>query len=61
MYRLASDDLQGGNSGINNRAFIDAEYNRAFVTNSTFSLPDSRRDCGKNPIRSVAIEFSMNR
>lgn len=30
VYRLANDDL-GGNAGINNRAFIDAEYNRAFV------------------------------
>ncbi len=31
MCRLANDDLAGGNGGINNRAFIDAEYNRAFV------------------------------
>ena len=31
MFRLANDDLQGGNGGINNRAFVDAEYNRAFV------------------------------
>jgi Domain of unknown function (DUF4214) len=31
VYRLANDDLQGGNGGINNRSFIDAEYNRAFV------------------------------
>jgi Domain of unknown function (DUF4214) len=31
LYRLANDDLQGGNGGINNRAFIDAEYNRGFV------------------------------
>ena len=31
MYRLANDDLAGGNGGIDNRAFIDAEYNRAFV------------------------------
>jgi hypothetical protein len=31
LYRLANDDLQGGNGGINNRAVIDAEYNRAFV------------------------------
>ena len=31
LYRLANDDLAGGNGGINNRAFIDAEYDRAFV------------------------------
>lgn len=31
LYRLANDDLQGGNGGINNRLFIDAEYNRTFV------------------------------
>ncbi len=31
MYRLANDDLAGGNGGINNRALIDAEYNRSFV------------------------------
>jgi hypothetical protein len=31
LYRLANDDLQTGNGGINNRPFIDAEYNRAFV------------------------------
>jgi subtilisin family serine protease len=31
VYRLANDDLQNGNGGINNRSFIDAEYNRAFV------------------------------
>jgi len=31
LYRLANDDLQTGNGGFNNRTFIDAEYNRAFV------------------------------
>jgi hypothetical protein len=31
LYRLSNDDLQGGNGGINNRPFIDVEYNRAFV------------------------------
>jgi len=30
LYRLANDDLTG-NGGINNRPYIDAEYNRAFV------------------------------
>ena len=32
LYRLANDDpAAGGNGGINNRGFVDAEYNRAFV------------------------------
>jgi hypothetical protein len=32
LYRLANDDPSaGGNGGINNRGFVDAEYNRAFV------------------------------
>jgi len=42
LYRLANDDLQGGNGGINNRAFIDAEYNRAFVLTQYFGF--LRRD-----------------
>jgi CSLREA domain-containing protein len=42
VYRLANDDLQGGNGGINNRAFIDAEYNRAFVVTQYFGY--LRRD-----------------
>jgi subtilisin family serine protease len=42
MYRLANDDLQGGNGGINNRAFIDTEYNRAFVAAQYFGY--LRRD-----------------
>ena len=42
MYRLASDDLAGGNGGISNRAFIDAEYNRAFVSSQYFGY--LRRD-----------------
>jgi hypothetical protein len=42
LYRLANDDLQGGNGGINNRAFIDAEYNRAFVVTQYFGY--LRRD-----------------
>ena len=31
LFRLANEDTQGGNGGINNGAFIDAEYNRTFV------------------------------
>lgn len=42
LYRLANDDLQGGNGGINNRLFIDAEYNRAFVVTQYFGY--LRRD-----------------
>jgi hypothetical protein len=42
MYRLANDDLAGGNGGINNRAFIGAEYNRAFVAAQYFGY--LRRD-----------------
>jgi hypothetical protein len=42
LYRLANDDLAGGNGGINNRALIDAEYNRAFVATQYFGY--LRRD-----------------
>ncbi len=42
MYHLANDDLGGGNGGINNRAFIDAEYNRSFVITQYFGY--LRRD-----------------
>jgi hypothetical protein len=43
MYRLANDDgANGTNGGINNRPFIDAEYNRAFVTTQYFGY--LRRD-----------------
>ena len=40
LYRLADDNLQ--TNPINNRAFIDAEYNRAFVTTQYFGY--LRRD-----------------
>jgi hypothetical protein len=42
MYRLANDDAQGGNDGIDNRALIDSEYNRAFVATQYFGY--LRRD-----------------
>lgn len=42
LYRVVNDDLVGGNGGISNRAFIDAEYNRAFVTSQYFGY--LRRD-----------------
>jgi hypothetical protein len=46
IYRLANDDLQGGNGGINNRAFIDAEYNRAFVATQYFGYLRRDADIG---------------
>jgi hypothetical protein len=67
LYRLADDDAAG--NPINNRAFIDAEYNRAFVTTQYFGY--LRRDgdvCGLNfwlnlvnqfPLRSPASQNGM--
>jgi hypothetical protein len=46
MYRLANDDLVGGNGGINNRALIDAEYNRAFVATQYFGYLRRDADIG---------------
>src|SRR5207247_3345641 len=40
VYRLADDNVQ--TNPINNRAFIDEEYNRAFVATQYFG--DLRRD-----------------
>jgi hypothetical protein len=69
MFRLANDDLAGGNGGINNRAFIDAEYNRAFVASQYFGY--LRRDAdiggflfwlgqvGRCPIRNVGAQHAM--
>jgi len=42
MYRLANDDAQTGNGGVDNRLLIDAEYNRAFVVTQYFGY--LRRD-----------------
>ena len=42
LYRLANDDLAGGNAGIDNRAFLDADYNRTFVGTQYFGY--LRRD-----------------
>ena len=46
MYRLVNDDLTSQTSGINNRQFIDAEYNRAFVTTQYFGYLRRDADLG---------------
>ena len=46
MYRLANDDAQGGNDGIDNRALIDSEYNRAFVATQYFGYLRRDSDIG---------------
>jgi Tol biopolymer transport system component len=69
VYRLANDDLQGGNGGINNRAFIDAEYNRSFVLGQYFGYLRRDPDIGgfifwlgqvsSGPLRDVPKQHSM--
>jgi hypothetical protein len=47
MYRAVNDDdLAGGNGGINNRAFIDAEYNRSFAASQYFGYLRRDSDIG---------------
>jgi kumamolisin len=46
MYRLANDDAQGSNGGINNRPLIDEEYNRAFVATEYFGYLRRDSDIG---------------
>jgi hypothetical protein len=70
MYRLANDDLQTGNGGINNRLFVDAEYNRAFVYSQYAGY--FRRDAdiagflfwlgqvNNGPLRDVTKQHAMN-
>jgi hypothetical protein len=67
LYRLADDNLQ--TNPINNRAFIDAEYNRAFVVSEYFGY--LRRDpdiagflfwlgqVNRFPPRNLAIQNSL--
>lgn len=67
IYRLADDNAQM--NPINNRAFIDAEYNRAFVTTQYFGY--LRRDAdidglvfwlgqvNRFPLRDVEIQNAM--
>jgi hypothetical protein len=69
LFRLANDDLQGGNGGINNRAFIDAEYNRAFVTTQYFGYLRRDGDIGgllfwlgqvsAKPLRDTGVQNAM--
>jgi Tol biopolymer transport system component len=70
MYRLANDDgPQGSNGGINNRAFIDAEYNRSFVLGQYFGYLRRDPDIGgfifwlgqvsSGPLRDVPKQHSM--
>jgi len=69
LYRLANDDLQGGNGGINNRAFIDEEYNRAFVAIEYFGYLRRDGDIGgllfwlgqvdSAPLRDTAKQHAM--
>jgi hypothetical protein len=69
MYRLANDDAQTGNGGINNRAFIDAEYNRAFVASQYFGYLRRDGDIGgllfwlgqvsSAPLRDVTKQHAM--
>jgi hypothetical protein len=67
LYRLADDNLQS--NPINNRALIDAEYNRAFVATQYFGYLRRDSDSGgfefwlnqvnRFPIRDVAIQHAM--
>jgi len=69
LYRLSNDDLQGGNGGINNRPFIDAEYNRAFVATQYFGYLRRDADIGgflfwlgqvnSAPLRDVPKQHAM--
>ena len=67
MYRLADDNLQ--TNPINNRAFIDAEYNRAFVATQYFGYLRRDSDIGgflfwlgqvnNGPLRDVNKQHAM--
>ena len=67
LYRLADDNAQS--NPINNRAFIDAEYNRAFVATQYFGYLRRDADIGgllfwlgkvnQFPLRSTAIQNAM--
>lgn len=69
LYRLANDDAQGGNGGINNRALIDAEYSRAFVATQYFGYLRRDSDIGgflfwmsqvnSGPLRDTAKQHPM--
>ena len=67
LYRLADDNVQG--NPINNRAFIDAEYNRSFVTSQYFGYLRRDADIGgflfwlgqvsSAPLRNVPKQHAM--
>jgi hypothetical protein len=67
MYRLADDNVQ--TNTINNRAFIDAEYNRSFVTveyfgylrrdADTFGLNFWLGQLNRFPLRDINIQHAM--
>jgi hypothetical protein len=67
IYRLADDNLQ--TNPINNRAFIDAEYNRAFVATQYFGYLRRDADIGgflfwlgqvsSAPLRDVPKQHAM--
>jgi len=69
LYRIANDDLSGGNGAINNRAFIDAEYNRAFVLTQYFGYLRRNPDIGgflfwlnqvnRGPLRDAQTQHAM--
>ena len=67
MYRLADDNVQ--TNPINNRAFIDVEYNRAFVATQYFGYLRRNPDIAgflfwldqvnSAPLRDVAKQHAM--
>jgi hypothetical protein len=67
MYRLADDNAQ--TNLINNRAFIDEEYNRAFVATQYFGYLRRDADIGgflfwlgqvnSEPLRDVTKQHAM--
>jgi hypothetical protein len=70
MYRVVNDDgLAGGNGGISNRAFVDAEYNRSFVASQFFGYLRRDSDIGgflfwlgqvnSAPLRSTTKQSAM--
>jgi hypothetical protein len=69
IYRLANDDSQGGNGGIDNRVLIDALYNKIFVVTEYFSYLRRDGDLGgivfwlnqvnSAPLRDVSKQHAM--
>jgi hypothetical protein len=67
LYRLADDNAQ--TNPINNRAFIDSEYNRAFVSTQYFGFLRRDADIGgllfwlnqvnRFPVRDVGIQHAI--